>query len=850
MIIMYSTQKSFFCRWLTLLVTLCGLLVACLVQQCWADDYFNPALLDIDNPQQGKTDLSLYEQGPGQAPGAYLVSVFINNNKIDTRNVTFTLQKDAAGKTSLQPCFSLEDLHSLGIKKSAFSHAAGKGQCIDFSTIPAAKATFRVSNQQLLLSIPQSVLGQVPRGYIDPKEFDEGITAGLLNYSATASQSHARRQGEPDNSSQYVNLRPGFNIGAWRLRNYSTWNRSTTGHQEQHKFSSVYTYAERDILAIKSDITLGQSSSPADVFDSVPYTGAQLNSDSGMLPDSEKGYAPIIRGTAHSNALVMVRQNGYVIYQNTVAPGAFEINDLYPTGSSGDLQVTVKETDGSENHFVVPYASVPVLQREKNLRYNVTAGRYRSYDDDVEKTPFVQGSIIYGLSHGVTAYGGIQQSSHYHAQAVGAGENLGDLGAFSVDVTRARALLKAQQASNGKSWRVRYSKDFAGTGTNFSLAGYRYNSKGFYTLEDTFESYTRSDDWSAPQQRRARTEATIDQTLGDHWGSLTVSLVKERYWSQSQDMTSMSLSYNNSWQGVSYSLSYSMNQNTDSSDDNGNTLSHDNQIALSVSVPLDHWLHNTWATYNLNNTKEGTTQNIGLNGTALKEENLNWNIQEGLSNTGSGSSTSLNADYKATYGEVSGGYSQDNHQRTLNLGLQGGVVAHANGITLSQPLGETIALVKAPGTHGTHITNQTGVDTDFRGYTVVPFVTAWHHNTIALDTETLPTDADVTHAAQIVTPTRGAVVRASFKTRVGRRVLMTLTRNGKPLPFGATVTTDDKDSEFIVGNDGQTYLSGLPQHGHLLASWGPGANQHCIADYALTDGKDQTRIITTAAQCH
>ncbi|WP_163063690.1 fimbria/pilus outer membrane usher protein, partial [Acinetobacter baumannii] len=68
------------------------------------------------------------------------------------------------------------------------------------------------------------------------------------------------------------------------------------------------------------------------------------------------------RGTAHSNALVMVRQNGYVIYQNTVAPGAFEINDLYPTGSSGDLQVTVKETDGSESHFVVPYASVPVLQ--------------------------------------------------------------------------------------------------------------------------------------------------------------------------------------------------------------------------------------------------------------------------------------------------------------------------------------------------------------------------------------------------------------------------------------------------------------------------------------------------------
>jgi hypothetical protein len=35
----------------------------CFAQQARADDYFNPALLDIDNPQQGKTDLSVYEKG-------------------------------------------------------------------------------------------------------------------------------------------------------------------------------------------------------------------------------------------------------------------------------------------------------------------------------------------------------------------------------------------------------------------------------------------------------------------------------------------------------------------------------------------------------------------------------------------------------------------------------------------------------------------------------------------------------------------------------------------------------------------------------------------------------------------
>ncbi|PAC68978.1 hypothetical protein CGS27_18825, partial [Enterobacter cloacae] len=71
-----------------------------------------------------------------------------------------------------------------------------------------------------------------------------------------------------------------------------------------------------------------------------------------------------------------------------------------------------------------------------------------------------------------------------------------------------------------------------------------------------------------------------------------------------------------------------------------------------------------------------------------------------------------------------------------------------------------------------------------------------------------------------------------------------------PLPFGATVTTGDKDSEFIVGNDGQTYLSGLPQQGHLNVSWGKEASEHCVADYALTDEKEKTSIINAAAQCH
>lgn len=78
-----------------------------------------------------------------------------------------------------------------------------------------------------------------------------------------------------------------------------------------------------------------------------------------MLPDSMKGFAPTIRGIAKSHAQVTIRQNGYVIYQSYVPPGAFAINDLFPTSSSGDLMVEVKEADGSINSYPCPIPQCP-----------------------------------------------------------------------------------------------------------------------------------------------------------------------------------------------------------------------------------------------------------------------------------------------------------------------------------------------------------------------------------------------------------------------------------------------------------------------------------------------------------
>lgn len=67
-------------------------------------------------------------------------------------------------------------------------------------------------------------------------------------------------------------------------------------------------------------------------------------------------------------------------------------------------------------------------------------------------------------------------------------------------------------------------------------------------------------------------------------------------------------------------------------------------------------------------------------------------MQESETNHDEGNGGSASLDYQGTYARMNSAYSYDHDQRRVNYGISGGVVAHANGITLSQELGETVAL--------------------------------------------------------------------------------------------------------------------------------------------------------------
>ncbi|WP_179128639.1 FimD/PapC N-terminal domain-containing protein, partial [Salmonella enterica] len=78
----------------------------------------------------------------------------------------------------------------------------------------------------MLLSIPQIALRPHYTGIAPQALWNDGIPAFLMDYQASSFRSSYRSNGATLNTNGMdVQLLPGLNFGAWRLRNLTTWQK-------------------------------------------------------------------------------------------------------------------------------------------------------------------------------------------------------------------------------------------------------------------------------------------------------------------------------------------------------------------------------------------------------------------------------------------------------------------------------------------------------------------------------------------------------------------------------------------------------------------------------------------------
>jgi outer membrane usher protein len=288
------------------------------------------------------------------------VEIYLNGNYVETRDISFV-----GNESALSPTLKREDFTRWGVKNAQPGWMdMDESATIDniSELLPGSQSHFQFDGMRLEVSVPQEYLRRDPQGSVSPEQWDDGLNMLFVNYNFSAANN--RGDAESHNDS-YLNLRSGINAGPWRLRNYSTYNNSNG----MSRWNTISTSLERDIKVLKSQFSVGDGYTQAGVFDSVNFRGVQLYSDDSMLPESVRGFAPVVRGIAQSNAQVTIRQAGNIIWQSYVPPGPFMIDDLYPTAASGDLDVSVREADGSVHQFIQPFSAVPVMQREGQFRY-------------------------------------------------------------------------------------------------------------------------------------------------------------------------------------------------------------------------------------------------------------------------------------------------------------------------------------------------------------------------------------------------------------------------------------------------------------------------------------------------
>lgn len=820
-------------------------------------------------PGSSKVDLSRYSDGNAISPGIYDVSGYVNNDLVSTVKVEFI---DAKHDGKTQACITPKILNQLHIRlpddlpanAMLMAREDSANSCLNLSlAIPLSTVHFDGGEQRLDIGVPQMWVQKGFANYVDPSLWDDGIPAAMLSYNISAWKNE-NDYGTED--SVYAGFNGGINLGAWHFRaqgNYSWQKDGGSNIDYQNR------YVQRDIAALRSQLIIGESSTSGESFDTVNLRGVRLYSESQMLPPQLASYAPTIRGVANSNAKVTITQNGYKIYETTVPPGPFVIDDLSPSGYGADLEVTVTEADGSKHSFSQAFSSLVQMMHPGVGSWDISMGQVN--DDSLHDEPgLAQGTFYYGLNSTFTGFSGVQATDNgYVAGLLGLGMNT-LIGAISFDVTQSQTNIPDDKTYRGQSYRVSWNKFFTPTDTSLNIAAYRYSTKDYLGLSDALSliddaehnNGTSSRDMSNYSRMKNQFTISLNQSLKSedtNYGSLYLNGSWADYWVTNDSRSSFSAGYSNSLGWATYSINLQRSYDEDNN--------RDDSVYLSVTIPLDKLMGTTRdsggfrtlsssASSDFDGSNQFNTTASGYSADSRWNYSVStaYNMQKENKDL---STVSSYVSYDSSYGNISASASASNDSsRQYSLNTDGGFVLHSGGLTFSnQSFGtsDTLVLIDAPGAQGARIDYGNSTIDRF-GYGIGSSLTPYRENTVSLDINELDNDVEMKSTSATVIPRRGAVVMSQFETDQGQSAILNLVRSDKqPIPFTSEVYDLNNNLLGTVGQGSQAFVRGIGESGELEVRWSQqNQPQRCRLHYQTTQGDEKMAgktIILNAVPC-
>jgi outer membrane usher protein len=193
--------------------------------------------------------------------------------------------------------------------------------------------------------------------------------------------------------------------------------------------------------------------------------------------------------------------------------------------------------------------------------------------------------------------------------------------------------------------------------------------------------------------------------------------------------------------------------------------------------------------------------------------------------------------YQGSKGLVTADASASDTQSTVRLGAQGGLVFADGAFFASRKMQDSFALVEVPGYPDVGVGFQSTVlsRTDSNGKALVPQLQPYRTNTIRLDPNELPINAELDDIEMAVVPPARSGVKVTFPVRSGRGALVRIVLDdGQPAPAGAELELVGDTKEFFVARRGEAFVTGLKDKNRLRIKW---QGRSCEFDVELPPGK-------------
>ncbi len=815
-----------------------GLTVGFISSAATATNYmeFNTDVLDLED--KNNIDLNQFSRAGYIMPGIYNFTLKVNNEQISDVEIPYYISEHDP-ENSL-PCLSPELVNQLeltpeSLKKLTWWH---DGLCLNENSLPGLLLRGDLATSSLYVSIPQAYMEYTSPNWDPPSRWDDGISALLLDYNVNANTTRSYIGGS-DSSSVNSNGVTGINLGAWRFRaDWQSRYTHTTGRQgsNQTDFTWNRFYAYRALSALKAKLVLGEDYLASNIFDGFRFLGASLQSELSMMPPNLRGYAPEITGIAKSNATVIIMQQGRVLHETQVASGPFRIQNL-SDAITGTLDVIVKEQDGSVQEFQVDTANLPYLTRPGQIQYKLALGQPTNIDRQSEGENFITGEFSWGISNGWSLIGGSLNSQNYNALSIGLGRDLLAFGALSFDVTQSIARLSGEDTLSGGSYRINYSKRFEQFDSQIQFAGYRFSERSYMSMSDFLNAQKTGERYYGSKELYT---ISMNKNFNDIGLSLYLNYNHQTYWDRpDNDYYSLMLSkYMDIGSIKNVSISVSANRNFY----NG---VKDDSAYVSLSFPLSNGAN---VGYSMNTSRDDTTNRISYYDRL--GDRTNYQISAGANRKGGTASAFIthqgdNARWSANASHTNNQYS------AVGLSAAGGFTLTTEGAVAHRMnnLGGTRLLVDTDSVPDIAIRGVGApVASNRFGKAVISDVSSYYRNKAQIDLNKLPDDVDAQQSVVQATLTEGAVGYRSFSVISGQKIMTVIAlSDGSHPPLGAQVTNHKKQNVGIVGDLGNTYISGVHSSEVMNVSWGKNRSCEIIFPSELMNREIQDSLLLP---CH